>query len=327
MTSSSTENMTNVCPMMTPYPRFNMSPGQRITLATYNIVVNGVVSLVLNLFIIGALQATKQTQITAMKLVLFISSADVLGAASVSVLITLLLVKFPTTCQRDVELTTLFFLVLSGHSSCYGTALTAYDRYARVRLASRYKAVMSAKKIQIVLLCTFVLALFVSLLFVAGNLYGFSGMANMVVLTIDTVVMVSIIVCYIKFNRGINKVGERVAQSSCAPSSRRATDRSIVAYVKRVLLALAIIYFAYFLTVLVTTMLYSNAEGSNRGWLEVLKMSGIFLVHTNSAINAVIFIKGNKKCKQLVRKRPSSWKLALPSFNKQDEQTTSETNN
>ena len=284
----------------TPYPRFCMSHGQRVALITYNVLINGIASLVLNLFIIFALYITKQTKITAMKIVLYITFSDVFGATAVSVLITSLLVKFPNTCHHNFELITVFFLVLTGHSSCYGIALTSYDRFARVKLANNYKTVMTPKKVHFVLFITFMLSLIVAFLFVAGNVYGFSGVANLIVLTLDTVIMVSIIVCYIKFNKGIDRVGQQVAKAS-GRRERRSTDRSIIIFVRRILLALAIIYFLYFITVLLSAMFYEHASGSNKGWLEVIKMVGIFIVHSNSAINAVIFVSGNKKCKHLLQ--------------------------
>lgn len=294
----------------TPYPRFSMSVEQRVVLVTYNILINGIVSFLLNLFIITALYITKQTKITAMKIVLYISFSDVLGATSVSVLITSLLVKFPVTCHHNFELITLFFLVLTGHSSSYGIALTAYDRWARVKLANNYKTVMTPKKVHFVLFITSMLALFVAILFVAGNVYGFSNVANLIVLSIDTVIMVSIIVCYIKFNKGINRVGQQVAKTS-GTRKRRSTDRSIIIFVRRILLALAVIYFLYFITVLLSAMFYEQATGTNRGWLEVIKMVGIFVVHSNSAINAVIFISGNKKCKHLLQHNLISERLGF----------------
>ena len=283
----------------TPYPRFSMSLEERVVLLTYNIVINGIASLVLNLFIIGALYLTKQTQITAMKIFLFICFSDVLGASSVLVLITILLVRFPVTCHRNFELTTVFFLVLSGHASAYGIALTAYDRYARVRLANNYKTVMTPKRVHLVLLATFTLALIVAFIFVAGNLYEFSNSANLIVLTIDMVISVSIIVCYVKFNKGINRVGQQVAKSS---ETKGSTNQSIITFVRRILLGLAIIYFLYFITVLLSAIVYNKLSGTSRGWLEFFKMSGILIVHSYSVINAVIFISGNKKCKRLLKK-------------------------
>lgn len=96
----------------TLYPRFNLTNEQRLFLAIFNIMFNGIVSLVLNILVIITITFTKQVKSPGVILVMFLSISDVFGGSARLVLMTILLTTFANRCYWFLELVTMFVLVL-----------------------------------------------------------------------------------------------------------------------------------------------------------------------------------------------------------------------
>jgi len=272
--------------------------------------VNGVFSLVLNTLVIFVLVTTKQLKSSGMRLVLFLSASDLLGACVCIVFLTMLLSTFSNTCYMFLETISLFFLVFCGHTSAYTIALISFDRYARVKFASNYKVKMTSRRVVYMVIGAVTLSFVDGMLFTFGNIFDFSGVVNRIVLFIDTVVIICIIASYVKFNRSILQVRSKVISTTAAASSRtrggqsfNTSEKSLTSLIKKMLLAMAVMYALYFVAITTNTVFYQSSNDYWKSWLEFVAFFGIYMVHTNAVVNALVFLWTNKKAKSLVKRK------------------------
>ena len=288
-----------------PYPRFNLQSEHRITLVIYNVLVNGISSLISNTLVIFALVTTKQLKTAGMRLVVFLSVSDLFGACVCIVFFTMLLTEYSDTCYTTIERLSLFFLVFCGHCSSYTIALISFDRYARVKFASNYKVKITGRRVIYMVIGAVTISLVDGILFTFGSIFDFTGVANGIVLTIDTFILICIVVSYSRFNKSIiqsrNKVASMTARGNQSLSNTN--EQNLTRTIKMILLSLAIMYALYFLAVTINVVFYKDASVYWKGWLEFFLFLGLYTVHSNALVNAIVFLWTNKKSRNLIKQK------------------------
>eukprot|EP00111_Clytia_hemisphaerica_P020353 TCONS_00059951-protein len=173
----------------TAYPRFHMTDYHRITLVTYNLLINGILTLSLNLFIvIGLIKTQPVRKNKSIQLVLLLSMSDIVGAISASSLITILLTTYSYEVNNDFEMVTLFFLVSLGHCSSYIVVLISYDRYLCVKHNNNTTWKLSSRKMNFLTTSILAISLSFGILFVSASIYNFETTANIIGLVIDLLI-------------------------------------------------------------------------------------------------------------------------------------------
>jgi len=69
------------------------------------------------------------------------------------------------------------------------------------------------------------------------------------------------------------------------------------------LLAMAVMYTLYFVAITTNTVFYQGSNDYWKSWLEFVAFFGIYMVHTNAVVNALVFLCTNKKAKSLVKRK------------------------
>uniref|UniRef100_A0A7M5VBK0 G-protein coupled receptors family 1 profile domain-containing protein n=1 Tax=Clytia hemisphaerica TaxID=252671 RepID=A0A7M5VBK0_9CNID len=281
----------------TPYPRFHLSSEQKIILTIYNVLVNGVINMSLNLLVIYILIETKQIKMVAMRLILFVSISDVFGAVSMAIFIPILMLK--NTCHFSMETITLFQLVLWGHMSGYTLALISYDRYKRVKLQHCYKLIMTPRRVHFMVLIVVMLAFIHAILFTLGMFYNkFFGTADKIVFAFDLTCLVCIFYFYVVFTNKTNQAARRF--SAISTYNKNSNYLRTTNLVKRILIGMAFMFAIYCAGLIPKTMFKSYLD-SNQQLGEVIFMVTNFMVHTNGALNAIILLYNDKKARKKVK--------------------------
>ena len=277
-----------------PYPRFHMTDYHRITLVVYNLLINGILTLSLNLFIVIGLIKTQQVgKNKSIQLVLFLSISDIVGAISVSSLVTVILTACKDHVNETLELVTMFLLAFCAHVSCFIVVLISYDRYVCVRFTTSRNTKLSTKKFNRIIGALLIVSFLDGTISVISTIYKFTTIASSIILTIDFLVFVFAIRCYIAFTKTMTKKA-KVSQSGQNSITK---DQYLAGIAKRILFTMLIVAFIYLTSIIVNLLFHKNASTLWKGHLEFTLIAGVFAIHTNGAINAAIFIYGNKKLK------------------------------
>ena len=286
----------------TPYPRFHMTDYHRITLVVYNILINGILTLSLNLFLVIGLVKTQQVRKNkSIQLVLFLSISDIVGAISVSSLVTTLLTSHSDAIYLALELVTLFLLVFTGHLHCFIIVLIAYDRFYCVKQPIKHRSGKFTKKVTISLYTIFAISFFDGILFVIATVYKFTSVSNLIVLAFDLAIFGFSIKCSVSFTKTLIKNRKNRLSGTSEPPSNK--DQYLVRVAKRFLISMLSLTSFYLTSIFVNLFLYQTASEALQGHLEFLLFLGIFAIHTNASVNAGIFIHGNRKLRNLLKGR------------------------
>ncbi|XP_066933222.1 adenosine receptor A3-like [Clytia hemisphaerica] len=287
----------------TPYPRFHMTDYHRITLVTYNLLINGILTLSLNLFIVVGLIKTQQARKNkSIQLVFLLSISDIVGAISVSSLVTPLLTTHSDAIYLPLELVTLFLLVITGHLHCFIIVLIAYDRFYCVKQPIKHRSAKFSRKTTISLYIILAISLFDGFLFVIATVYKFTSVSNLIVLAFDLIIFGFSIKCSVSFTKTLIKNRKnRLSGMSEPPSSNK--DQYLVRIAKRFLISMLSLTSFYLISIFVNLFFHKTATETVQGHLEFLLFMGIFAIHTNASLNAGIFIHGNRKLRNLLKRR------------------------
>jgi len=273
--------------------RFNLQNTQRHFLVSYTIIVNGVVTYILNALLILVIIKTKQTNTPVLRVLLYLSMMDVCISLTTPIIFTMLLSLYESIRNCTIELVGDFLSVFFGHMSCILGTIIAYDTYARVRYLTKYPLVMSQRKINRLMLAACSISLFTPMLYTIGTIHRVYDILSFVVLFLDCIIGVLTIALHI-----LTKITIRRHRKSVTPSTDRLkdVDKTITLLSKMVLLSLLCFYGFYMIACVSSLYIYKYAvTWKEKSWIEFFLFFGMMVGVTNSAMNAIIFFATNKK--------------------------------
>lgn len=282
----------------TSYERYHMANHHRIILIIYNVLINGVVSTLLNIFVIIGLIKTKQLRRTrSIQQVFALSISDTIGAVSVTVLLTLLLTIYAGEFNLVLEMVTLFQLTFTGHVSGFIVVLIASGRHVGVKSLRRTQE-MPLKKMILIMTGVVSLAVMDGVLYVMASIYQFMFTASLIVMSIDCIFFLLALRNYVSFATVLQRKRSRANSENLRS---RARDEYMIGIARKILFSMIAIAIVY-----VTGNVLFNTfhEGSNEMWkghFEFIRFLGYSTIHTHGGINAAIFIYGNKTLRRLWR--------------------------
>ena len=249
----------------TPYPRFYMTEYHRITLIVYNLLINGFLTLSLNLFIVIGLFKTQQIgKNKSIQLVLFLSISDIVGAISVSSLITILLTTYADDMNLPLELLTLFLLVTCGHLHCFLVVLIAYDRFCCVKQPIKHRTARFTRKITMTLCAILAISVFDGALFIIATVYKFTSISNLIVLAFDLIIFGFSIKCSVSFTKALMRSSQRASGTGERPKYK---DQYLIKIAKRFLVSMLALTAFYLASIFINIFFHTNASPELKGHL------------------------------------------------------------
>ena len=291
------ENSTSYCVNMFS-KRFQMSGIQRYILVTYTVSVNGVLNVLLNGLVICLLLKMKQINIPSMRMMLYMNISNV----SISLLVVtnvLLLTVFSDKRNCAVEALSQFIANLVGHTSPFLLLLMSFDRYASIKFLTKYKVVMSKERTDKMVVFVFSLALLESLLYAFGTFLNVHRLMSYIVISIDFLLTLS---CAIVLPVMTVKAIRSHRKKSANQEMLSEVQRSVISITKKYLYGMIFLYGLYFIAIILHVAMYAKSSSYGKGRLEFMFFLGVFTGLTNSVVNALIFIKFNKKARCLFKK-------------------------
>uniref|UniRef100_A0A7M5X4T8 G-protein coupled receptors family 1 profile domain-containing protein n=1 Tax=Clytia hemisphaerica TaxID=252671 RepID=A0A7M5X4T8_9CNID len=283
--------------------RFHMNNMQRLILVGYNFIVNGVLTFTLNSLVIYTLLKTKQIRKPAMRLILYLSVADLYLSLASPIITGLIYIKYAEKENCTVELILQFFDCFASVLSPFILCLVAYDRYACMKYVSNYNAKMSKKRVNYMTLFMVFLTGINSTLIVIGTytkkVEEFMIGSIILGLSVFFPLIWFFIRARIMMHRHVNMM--KTIRSSNAKFIR-SFDRALSRMVFAVLVCCFVCFSLFAISNILNGALYDEMEGDeNKGWFEFSYPLTSAVSLTQSALNAIIFLAMNKKSRRFWR--------------------------
>ena len=289
------ENDTYACETILS-TRFLLSESQRIFLIFYVILIDGVLNFVLNSLVIATLVKTKQYRSPALRIMLYMSIADVSLSIITPLVYVLLLTKYKDSQSCLVEMSGQFACQFLGHVSILLIGQLAFDRYARIKYLQEYRNKMSKKRINLMTLLVIGVSLLNACLLVLGTILEKHKLFALLVFAIDGVIISIVVFLNLKAMLTLNQHC-REAQSTRLEDIRV----NVVALTKAILFTVTILYTIYITVNLIHLFTYHTTVSLY--WKQILEFSlhfGLMLAITNSLANAILFVRFNKDSHKLI---------------------------
>ena len=286
--------------------RFHMTDTQYVIIAAFNVSIIGFLNLILNAMVVISLRSTGQLKRPAMRLFLCQSCANI-GVSFVTPTITcLLFTQFAHQLNCMVESLFYFaerFVIMM---SCLILGLIALDRYACMRYLTRYKLVMSKKRVHMLVAGMVVFSIINGGLICIGTHVDMFGELTGVSVVLTLIVFVPMLGLYIKSQRMVQRHLSLMKTMNVSNKSfMNNFDRSLTKLVRVEVITYAAFYSLFVASSATNVALGgrfdAQSNGKTRGWYEFGIFLGFSLSNTTCVSNAVIFLKMNKKANRFWR--------------------------
>ena len=264
---------------------------QQTALTVVNLLtmIGNVIGNVLVIYIV--IKTGQISQITS-KLVLMLSASNLLLALFCQSLLTALF--YATHCSF-VEVYA-FFSVFLLHTSGYTIAMIGVDRYLRIRFYAIFKTIWTTKKVLKLTLILFGLALFQAVIIAAGLLLGKEQFVMPFYITVDAIVIGTIILLQILTIQTSNAVHKESTIVTSERINKKITKLSI-----RIMLLLCFFITPHLIIYTAREVIPYQLIYFRKSTVEFVSMISLVWAYMNSFCNAVLFLMTNVKAKRFLR--------------------------
>lgn len=259
-------------------------------LVSFNTVVM-LLNIVANSTVIHVLLKKKLLGNLSMRLILYLGISDCCVALIAQPVYNVMLIEYSSTVDCTFDTIAQFITILLMHVSGYIIILIGYDRYCRMKYLNRYSEVIKLWKINAAMAIIILLSLMQGLLGAFGTHTDVFEKVNLIVVSIDMVIILLIFLIYIMTIMVVRKHKSTTINKDIL----RNIDRSVTSMSARILVALVVLYTPYLATTVMHHSLIDKSQGKKRQDLNFALFAGYELICVNSFANAVIFLTLHKQ--------------------------------
>ena len=270
-------------------PFLNSRQQSALTVVNLFSMTGNVMANVLVVYIV--IKTGQISQITC-RLVLMLSASNLLLALFCQSLLNALF--YVTHCS--VVEAYAFFSVFLLHTSGYTIAIIGVDRYLRIRYYAIINTIWTTKKVLKLTLILFFLALFQATMITAGLLLGKKQFVMPFYITVDVIVMGTIILLQVLTIRTSNALYN---ESTLVTSGR--INKKITKLSMRIMLLLCIFITPHLIIYAAREVIPYRLYYFKKSTVEFVSMISLVWAYANSFSNAVLFLMTNVKAKRLLR--------------------------
>nr|QBL02580.1 biogenic amine-like GPCR [Tripedalia cystophora] len=285
--------------------RFDLSKGQRVAFLSLDLVLIPI-TLVCNLTLLYTLTKTKLYRKISNFFIFGLCISDTCFALVVQPLVAVLLIRYPDQDACIFATIIQFLLFFNGHLSVLLIVAVSVDRFLHMRFLNNYNLFMTPRRGRIMILVAVIIALSIAIGYTVATALQVYIIFNGVVLIIDGIFSTLILLLYMWTFWRIHR---HVSDTPHLQSKTEEKARSSLGMAKIVLLILTAVTICY-TPYIVVNLIMSYQVAIQGKWPRNVTVAAMYfsyvLVYVNSMLNAVIFMTGNKKCLEFIRRRARS---------------------
>lgn len=247
-----------------------------------------------NISVIFSLLSTALLKTPSMKLIFYMSCADLCIAVFGQTTFITVILGTETSC--NFKCISEFFIQFFGHISAYIIGLIGYDRYFRIEYLNRYSKFISMCKLNIGLSVGISMAFVQSLMLTMGAQFDIFELMTIIYLSID---MVMFLVILLPYALSIIVVRNHRKEASNRDLLKQ-VDHIVTATASRIMIAVVILYTPYIVFIFPRVALPTDSAIRKEEWFNVCIFIGFICIQTNSFVNGLIFLSYNTKCREKV---------------------------
>lgn len=296
----------------TVYPsRNNFSSSGLAVLLALNIIL-ALLNIAVNSFLIFALKATGQLKNISCRLIMYLSLSDIGVGLVLQPLVSAMLGALHYNRNCSLELTGQVLSYIFPQISGVMVMIIASDRWLHMKYLNKYASLMNWQRARLMILVNLGLSLTIAAASIIASVYQKFFIFNAILVLTDFSVVILTYIAYISTFRSVRKHSASIRlRSKDSPSQSRAsctttTTTSISKKTRRrdarlaktmifILTSLTACYVPYFAVGLYWSYLKYHLRTATSLPLDALLWVCFLLVYLNSSLNAMIFIRRNKK--------------------------------
>ena len=266
---------------------------QRFVIIALNVLLM-ILNLLANIAVLVILFLSKFCQNTSYILLFYLSLSDCLSSLVAQPVYLALIIQYFDQSNCTVEIIANFFGVVLSHTSAYGIAAIAFDRYMRMRYLNRYQYVVNKQRV--ITTCCIITSVSIcdGLIYSLGTKFSVFYISTTIVKAIDFFVFTSIVVTYlltVKTVRGHlkNSTSKRLLQN---------VNRTVTKLASRMLIFLFSSFGIYTTIYVIYSVYIKKAGKAGESWPNFALFCTYLIMYCNSLANAVLFLINNKKVKE-----------------------------
>ena len=270
---------------LTDYQRFIII-ALNVLLMILNLLANSAVLIILIL--------SHFCQNTSYILLFYLSFSDCLSSLVAQPIYLALIVQYFDQSNCTVEIIANFFGIVLSHTSAYGIATIAFDRYMRMRYLNRYQYVVNKQRV--IITCCIITSVSIcdGLIYSLGTKFSVFYISTTIVKVIDFFVFTSIVVTYLLTVKIVrdhlkNSTNKRLLQN---------VNRTVTKLASRMLFLLFSSFGIYTTIHVICSVYIKKVENTGKSWPNFALFCTYLIMYCNSLANAVLFLINNKKVKE-----------------------------
>ena len=291
------------------HSRLHMYPHQSLGIGIVNSITIPV-TLSTNVLLIFSLVKTDQLRSISNRFVLLLSLSDCGMAVIVQTLVSLLFTTYRTRSVCEMEAAATFVTFFFGHLSGFSILSVSIDRCIHMTFLYKYNKIMTNARGVMAIVGCIIFACAFGTAYLLGIIYKKYPVINGIILVMDLIVIMTIYVVYtatyLRVKKHVDETAHLRQSGSKSPKidkDSRKKPEYATAMAKTIFVILGTVFVCYVPYVTVSMVWVVKVTTSNvttSPYLELTMYSTYLLVYLNSALNSIIFLNGNKKCKAFV---------------------------
>ena len=293
--------------------RLLMYPNHSLGIGIINSIMIPV-TLSTNTLLIFSLLKTDQLQSVSNYFILLLTVSDCAMGLVGQTLVSLLFTKYKRTSICKIETTTTCLTTFFGYLSGFSILSISIDRCIHMIFLHRYSQIVTKRRVLITIMGCVILACMTSFSYLMGTFYKKYHIVKGVILLMDMTVILVIYTVYMSTYLRIKRhVDETAHLRQPGPRTPALKDEAghenkkkpkysfVLTKTIFVVLGAAFISYVPYVTVsMIKVVRVTSSSEPTSPYLQLALYVTYLLTYLNSALNAIIFLHGNKKCRVFV---------------------------
>ncbi len=278
-------------------------------------IILAILNPIVNIVLIYALKATDQLRSISCRLIACLSVSDICIAVILQNLLSITVIAFKDEQNCVLELSGQFFAFIFPQISGVMMLIIALDRWLHMKYLSKYAIIVNWKRASFMIVTNVIIALVIAVCSIFASIYNKFFIFNIILVVTDFSVIVFTYIAYILTFRSVRKQAKSIrkrnqddtssypAISSDISKKTRKRDAELAKTMIFILTSLTFGYVPYFVVGLYWSYLRYHRYTATSSSLDASVWCCFLFVYILPSLNAIIFIRRNKKAYRWLKRR------------------------
>ena len=285
----------------------------RVLLSSEQATLLGVISIlvlllniILNITTLTVITITNQFHETTSRIIFYLSISDCGIAVSRVSLVALIFDHNRKVLGTNFELASQFTISLVSYFSAYTVTILAYDRLLHIKHLNNYSMIMNTQKMDKIIFAALFVACFQPTSLTIETIYPNLSKLKVIRLAFNIIIMIGTIGIYLT----TIKVMKTYRSQASNQELLERLDKTVTVLATIYLVSIIIFYTPILVISFMKSILTLNVNGQKAVAFS-FHLAMVF-AQLNTIVNAVIFLRLNRKSRQVFRKISVKWKKNEP---------------